>query len=92
MLRGVVLAAVLLAGCAAPAPPVPFEGGAPQSAPPTATISSSSSPSPEVDRLTATGCGIERWGVKTLTDPAARSINLTPFGGHFAAARRQAVG
>jgi hypothetical protein len=26
----------------------------------------------------ATRCGIERWAVKTLTDPAARTINFTP--------------
>jgi hypothetical protein len=24
------------------------------------------------------GCGVERWGVKTLTDPAARTVDFTP--------------
>lgn len=27
---------------------------------------------------TASSCGIERWAVKTLTDPAAGKVNLTP--------------
>lgn len=26
----------------------------------------------------ASGCGVERWAVKTLTDPAANQVNLTP--------------
>jgi hypothetical protein len=26
----------------------------------------------------ASGCGVERWSVKTLTDPGANSVNLTP--------------
>jgi hypothetical protein len=26
----------------------------------------------------ASGCGIERWAVKTLTDPGANAVNLTP--------------
>jgi hypothetical protein len=31
----------------------------------------------EATRLTASGrCGVERWAVKTLTDPAAKSVNL----------------
>jgi phosphoglycolate phosphatase-like HAD superfamily hydrolase len=29
-------------------------------------------------RQAALRCGIERWNVKTLTDPAARSVNFTP--------------
>ena len=33
----------------------------------------------EPTRLTASvRCGVERWPVKTLTDPAARSVNLVP--------------
>jgi hypothetical protein len=33
----------------------------------------------EATRLTAFGrCGIERWAVKTLTDPAARAVRLVP--------------
>ena len=27
---------------------------------------------------TPTQCGVERWAVKTLTDPAASQVNLTP--------------
>src|SRR3989442_13959786 len=29
-------------------------------------------------REAPTQCGIERWDVKTLTDPAAERVNLTP--------------
>jgi hypothetical protein len=48
----------------------------------------------QVPRFTpATGCGVERWSVKTVTDPGASRINLTAqdstvlrLGGHRAAA------
>jgi hypothetical protein len=34
---------------------------------------------PEMARFyNASGCGVERWAVKTLTDPAANQVNLTP--------------
>src|SRR5258708_4046172 len=28
--------------------------------------------------ITATGCGVERWSIKTGTDPAASQVNMTP--------------
>jgi hypothetical protein len=41
-------------------------------------------PGPEA-RGSATGCGVERWSIKTLTDPGANQVNLTPVEGTIAA-------
>src|SRR5438067_12432176 len=36
-------------------------------------------------------CGVERWGVKTLTDPLARKVNFTPKVTTVSALRRLPV-
>lgn len=35
-------------------------------------------PRGEARSIGASGCGVERWAVKTLTDPGANQVNLTP--------------
>ena len=67
MRKALLLAALLLFGCSEPAVPQDRTVGA--AAPQTAV---------ENDQLTAASCGVERWAVKTLTDPAASRVNLTP--------------
>src|SRR5262245_9529807 len=40
---------------------------------------------------TQVGCGVERWSVKTLADPAGRTLRLTPKGTTIRALRRKTV-
>ena len=39
------------------------------------------------DKLTSTGCGVERWDVKTLKDAGAKKINFKPVASTVAALR-----
>ena len=76
---------VLLAGCTS----APANVAAPTPAPPSA-VASTGAPlvvANDGDKLTSTGCGIERWDVKTLKDTAAKQINFTPVATTVAALR-----
>src|SRR5258708_4314630 len=45
---------------------------------PPATPTISASPTPTSANVTPLSCGEERWAIKTLSDPAAASVNPTP--------------
>lgn len=45
----------------------------------------------ETERTDSTGCGVERWAVKTMVDPQARQVRLAPTRTTVAALRRRAL-
>lgn len=74
LLAGFVAPVLAITACTAVAVRnVPSSGAAP------AAVASSSDPGEvAVSHTGSTRCGIERWGVKTGTDPFANQVNLTP--------------
>ena len=65
---------LLLAGCAAPIP-LPSADTAPDS---TTAVTAAPTTTGESLAESVTGCGVERWSVKTGQDAGARTVNLTP--------------
>ena len=79
-IRAVIVAGIsigVLAGCGSTTPPaVPVTG---EQVVPTKTSYKPKHGNPEIAVFRSNGgCGIERWAVKTLTDPSASLVNLTP--------------
>jgi len=44
-----------------------------------ASIAATATPAPSASRTTPVCYGTERWPIKTLADPAASQVNLTPI-------------